>query len=212
MKKVRLVWHYVAFDKEMESFRTEKQLEELRQIVLSQICEIEAARDFPPYVSNLCRWCLYQDICPMWKHERQLEETPSDERVNDQGVKLVDEYVKIKADMEGQKKAADAKLGTLKEALIHFCREKDIQVVFGTEHKISLREQDSYRFPGKNVAERRELIEFLRESGKLEGVIDLDVHALKKVIDNREWDEDTMTTLERFATKERSITLSVSKK
>ena len=30
-KKVRLVWHFVAFDKEMESFRTEKQLEDLRQ-------------------------------------------------------------------------------------------------------------------------------------------------------------------------------------
>jgi len=36
-KKVRLVWHFLAVDKEMDSFRTKKQLEDLRDEVLEQV-------------------------------------------------------------------------------------------------------------------------------------------------------------------------------
>ena len=211
-KKVRLVWHFVAFDKEMESFRTEKQLEDLRQEVLSQICLMEAARDFPPHVSSLCRWCLYQAICPMWKHEKELEEKPVDEWQDDDGLKLVDEYVKVKQDWENQKKAAEEKLEKLKEAIFRFCREKDFQVVTGTDNKITVREQDTIKFPGKNTQERLELVKFLKDAGKFESVIDLDVFALKKIFENRDWDEDILTALEKYAVKETGFSLSVSKK
>ena len=211
-KKVRLVWHFVAFDKEMESFRTEKQLEDLRQEVLSQICLMEAARDFPPHVSSLCRWCLYQAICPMWKHEKELEEKPVDEWQDDDGLKLVDEYVKVKQDWENQKKAAEEKLEKLKEAIFRFCREKDFQVVTGTDNKITVREQDTIKFPGKNTQERFELVKFLKDAGKFESVIDLDVFALKKIFENRDWDEDILTALEKYAVKETGFSLSVSKK
>jgi putative RecB family exonuclease len=211
-KKVRLVWHFVAFDKEMESFRTEKQLEDLRQEVLSQICLMEAARDFPPHVSSLCRWCLYQAICPMWKHEKELEEKPVDEWQDDDGLKLVDEYVKVKQDWENQKKAAEEKLEKLKEAIVRFCREKGFQVVTGTDNKITVREQDTIKFPGKNTQERFELVKFLRDAGKFESVIDLDVFALKKIFENRDWDEDILTALGKYTVKETSFSLSVSKK
>ena len=72
-KKVRLVWHYVAFDKELESFRSDEQLEALKADVLKKIRDIESTLEFPPRVSHLCQWCLYQDICSMWKHEKSLE-------------------------------------------------------------------------------------------------------------------------------------------
>jgi putative RecB family exonuclease len=211
-KKVRLVWHFVAFDKEMDSFRTEKQLEDLRQEVLSRICLIEATRDFPPHVSSLCRWCLYQAICPMWKHEKELEEKPVDEWRDDDGLKLVDEYVKVKKEWEDQKKASEEKLEKLKEAIIRYCQEKDIQVVAGTDNKITVREQDTIKFPGKNTQERFELVKFLRDSGKYESVIDLDVHSLKKIVENRDWDEDILAALEKYAIKETGFSLSVSKK
>lgn len=211
-KKVRLVWHFVAFDKEMESFRTEKQLEDLRQEVLSRICLIEATRDFSPHVSSLCRWCLYQAICPMWKHEKELEEKPVDEWLDDDGLKLVDEYVKVKQEWEDQKKASEEKLEKLKEAIFRYCREKGIQVVAGTDNRITVREQDTIKFPGKNTQERFELVKFLRDSGKFESVIDLDVHSLKKIVENRDWEEDILAALEKYAIKERSSSLSVSKK
>lgn len=73
-KKVRLVWHYVAFDKELESFRSDEQLDVLKTEILNKIKDIEATVEFPPHVSHLCQWCLYQDICPMWKQKKSLEE------------------------------------------------------------------------------------------------------------------------------------------
>ena len=75
-QKVRLVWHFLAFDKELESFRTSEQLEELRQDIMSGIKTIEMEGEFPPTESVLCEWCLYRAICPLWKHEEEVGTLP----------------------------------------------------------------------------------------------------------------------------------------
>ncbi|NIM57370.1 MAG: hypothetical protein GTO16_00290 [Candidatus Aminicenantes bacterium] len=64
-KDVRLVWHFLAFDKEMDSYRTEEQLGALRNEVLAKIKAIDAAKKFPANASKLCIWCLYKGICPV---------------------------------------------------------------------------------------------------------------------------------------------------
>lgn len=64
-RDVRLVWHFLAFDKEMDSFRTEEQLEYLKQDVLAKIKVIDGAKKFPATASKLCVWCLYKGICPV---------------------------------------------------------------------------------------------------------------------------------------------------
>jgi putative RecB family exonuclease len=64
-KKVRLVWHFLAFDKEMRSSRTEEQLESLMQETLRKIKAIEEAKEFPARASSLCPWCLYKRSCPV---------------------------------------------------------------------------------------------------------------------------------------------------
>ncbi|MGD2294780.1 MAG: PD-(D/E)XK nuclease family protein [Candidatus Aminicenantes bacterium] len=211
-QKVRLVWHFVAFDKEMESFRTEKQLEQVKKDVLTAIKNIEATQDFPPNVSSLCQWCLYQEICPMWKHEKELEEKPDNEYLDDPGLKLADEYVKVKQDWENQKKTAEQKLEKLKEAIIRFSQKKGIQVVFGTDNKITITPYDSIKFPRKNTHERQALVALLKKAGKFHDVNDLDVYALSRVVRNREWEQDIQEALERYAIKEKFYSLSVSKK
>ena len=55
-------------------------------------------------------------------------------------------------------------------------------------------------------------MKFLKDAGKFESVIDLDVFALKKIFENRDWDEDILTALEKYAVKETGFSLSVSKK
>ncbi len=63
-KEVKLVWHFLTFDKEMVSYRSEEQLEILRQETMRKIKAIEEARKFPARVSSLCFWCLYKRSCP----------------------------------------------------------------------------------------------------------------------------------------------------
>ncbi len=71
-RDVRLVWHFLALDKEMESYRTKEQLESLQQEILAKIKAIEATTEFPPRVSSFCVWCLYN--CP--KKATGLEASP----------------------------------------------------------------------------------------------------------------------------------------
>lgn len=63
-EKIRLVWHYVLFDKEMRSSRTREQLEGLKKEMIALIDTIEHTEEFLPRESRLCNWCLYQDLCP----------------------------------------------------------------------------------------------------------------------------------------------------
>ena len=64
VKKVDLIWHYVAFNKELKSSRTAKQLDDLKKETIALIDIIENAKDFPAQSSPLCKWCAYQNICP----------------------------------------------------------------------------------------------------------------------------------------------------
>ncbi len=211
-KKVRLVWHYLAFDKEMDSYRTARQLEELRKEVLAEIKEIEKTEKFPPNVSSLCNWCLYRDICPMWKHEAQLEEKSENEYLNDPGLKLVDEYVKIKEKYDKHRMEAEEKLEKLKQALITFCKKKGVEVIFGSENKITVKEYEYPKYPGKNTKEREELIKALKKIGKLDEVLYLDVHALGRILKGKLWDKEKLEVLRKFEEKEKGCRLSVSKK
>ncbi|MFH1585324.1 MAG: PD-(D/E)XK nuclease family protein [archaeon] len=66
-KKVCLTWHYLAHDVKICSRRTTAQLDQLKQETIDLIKKIEATTDFPTYVSKLCDWCEYKDMCPSWK-------------------------------------------------------------------------------------------------------------------------------------------------
>jgi putative RecB family exonuclease len=211
-KKVRLVWHFLTFDKEMDSYRTKKELENLIEEILSQIGEIESTTDFPANVSMLCDWCLYKSICPMWKHEVELEQKPENEYLNDPGRKLVDEYVKIKGDFDAYRKDVEEELDKRREALIVFCQKNGVQVVSGSENRISMTEYETIKLPSKNTKEREDLINTLKKIGRLEEVSDLNTYSLVKVLGKKEWEKDELSQLERFWTVEKNYRLTVSKK
>lgn len=63
-KRIKLVWYMLKHNTQVISSRTEEQLETLKQDVLNLIKEIETATDYPTRPSALCRWCVFQNICP----------------------------------------------------------------------------------------------------------------------------------------------------
>ncbi len=65
-REIRLVWHYLAFDRRLTSDRTPQEMEQHRRQTIGLIDAIEAAKSFPPRESALCRWCEYRDICPLF--------------------------------------------------------------------------------------------------------------------------------------------------
>jgi len=179
---------------------------------MEQIKEIEAAEEFPANVSWLCDWCLYKSICPMWRHGEELEEKPENEYLDDPGLRLVDEYVRIKEELDEHRKEAEDKLEKLREALIAFCEREEVSVVFGSDNKIMVKESEYIKLPAKNSDERKELNEVLRGIEKLDDVSELDVHALARVLKSGEWSEEELGMLKGFWEMEKSYRLSVSKK
>lgn len=211
-KKVRLVWHFLAHDKEMESFRTAAELEELRKKVLASIQDIEATQDFAPHASALCRWCLYRNLCPLRKHGTALEQKSENEFLDDPGVRLVDEYVKIKEEQDKHKKESEDKLSKLREALILFCQREGVEVVFGSDSKVTVKPYEQWKLPAKNTQERVKLLELLKGIGKLDEVSDLDLNILVRILKGREWADEELFRLEEFVTRELTYRLSISKK
>jgi putative RecB family exonuclease len=65
-KDVSLIWHYLAFNRKIESKRTNEQLEKLKKETIELIDRIETAENFPTKKSTLCSWCEYKPICPAW--------------------------------------------------------------------------------------------------------------------------------------------------
>jgi putative RecB family exonuclease len=212
VKKIRLIWHFVLFDKEMESSRTPKQLDDLRKQIIEKIKQIEKTKVFKPTKSALCDWCEYQHLCPLWKHEIELEEKEANEFLKDSGVKLVNEYVKINSEKKEFDEKCDKQLEKLKEALIEFCKKEKIEVVVGSDNKISVKETESLKFPGKNTPEREKLIEVLKKMKKLDEVTDLDIYALAKIVKEEAWDKSKLAKIAKFETVENSYRFSLSKR
>jgi len=74
-EEIELVWHYLAFGKELRSRRTPEALERLKTATIALIDRIEADTEFTPIKSLLCQWCAYLSICPIWTD--RTAETPS---------------------------------------------------------------------------------------------------------------------------------------
>jgi len=69
VRSVKLVWHYLAHDKMLESTRSPEDLRTLRRKVITLVEVIEratAAGRLPARVTPLCSWCEYKPVCPAW--------------------------------------------------------------------------------------------------------------------------------------------------
>jgi len=210
LKKVMLVWHFLAFDKEMESSRSASQLEDLKKDVLKRIKELENCKEFPANKTALCGWCNFESICPLFKHELDLEEKSVNEFLKDDGVKLVNEYAITKKNLDIIKKEAEEKLDKLKEALIEFSKKNDIEVVVGSDNKVSIRSFESISFPPK--AERGELNKLIKDKGFWEELSNLDTFKLSKLVRENKLPDELKKKIQKFITKAESYRLSLGKK
>ena len=214
---VELVWHYVAFDKEIRSKRREEELDELKKDTIDLIKKIEATREFLPNESTLCGWCYYKDICPLHKHEYMVGNLPANKYLKDSGVKLVNEFAKLDDKKKSYKvkiEEIDEELEEIKEAVIQYAGNIGVEVVIGSDHKLKIASSEKINVPGKGTKERESLIELLSQLNRLEEVSAFDVAELKKVIKEEKWDSAILDEIKKFVEIEtvKSVRLSKSKR
>lgn len=61
--QINLVWHFLAFDKEIRIVPDEKHLEQVRCNTINLIEKINSEKEFPANESKLCSWCEFQQVC-----------------------------------------------------------------------------------------------------------------------------------------------------
>ena len=214
---IELVWHYVAFDKEIRSKRTEEELDELKKNTIDLIKKIESTREFLPNESRLCGWCYYQDICPLYKHEYMVGNLPANKYLKDSGVKLVNKFAKLDDKKKGYQtkiEEIDEELKEIKEAVIQYAGNIGVEVVIGSDHRLKISSSEKIKVPGKESKERESLIALLNQLNKLEEVSALDVAELKKVIKEEKWDAIILEEIKKLVEIEtvKSVRLSKSKR
>jgi putative RecB family exonuclease len=211
VKDVKLIWHFLAFNKEIDSTRSDEELKELKRKTIELIDKIESDEKFESNTSVLCDWCEFKPVCGQWSHLYMIREKPENEYLSDPGVKLVDSYVELK---QKQKQVTDeigSEIIKIEEALISFSEKESVDVVFGSKNKIRIKESERFKFPSKNSKKREELEDILKKHGKWDEVIQLDTAALNKIILEKQWDGELLNVLKEYVELDRSKRLYVSK-
>ncbi|MBI4331395.1 MAG: PD-(D/E)XK nuclease family protein [Chloroflexi bacterium] len=205
--EVRLVWHYLAFDAEMVSTRSEEAIAGLRENTIKLIDEIESARDFQPRESFLCNWCDFPGFCPEKKHIALVENLPVNEYLKEPGVVLVNRYAELKE----QATAIGEEMDRVREAIIAYAAAKQVTAVRGSDRLARLRSYRKLRFPGKNDDGRQELEDFIVNAGKWMQTSQLDTFMLARLVENKAWDRDLIDEVMKYGRIDQTTTVTLSR-
>jgi putative RecB family exonuclease len=207
---VRLIWHFLKFDKEVDSTRTQNELEVLKRSTIQLIDEIEGETEYKAAPGFLCDWCEYQSVCGQWKHLFMVREKPVNEYMKDSGVVLVNRYAELRQKQKVFNTEVEGELAKLEEALLLFAEKEKVECVFGSKNKVKISTSERLCFPNKNSKEREQLEEVLRKYGKLQEVLQLDTTSLGKIIQEKGWEQEVLESLQKYVELEKKKRLYLS--
>jgi putative RecB family exonuclease len=215
IKDVILKWHYLLFDKEFTSSRSEDQLKDLQTEIISLIKTIEKDTSFKPIESNLCDWCDLDMYCPAKKHEIKVQDLPHNKYLKEEGVSLVNKYASVKSEIKELKKREEElqlELNLIAEAAVGYAKNEGITTITGSDSALKITEEKSFEFPRANEEGREELEIFVKEAGIWEVVSGLNLARLQKVLDDEELDEKIRNGLLKVANEVDKVNIKLVKK
>jgi len=201
-EKIRLVWHFLEFEKDMHSGRTDAELDAFRERLVSDMQLIDSCREFPAKPSGLCDWCEFASVCPEVSHLIAVESLPEAERLEEDGVRLVERL----AEMELKKDGLEEEISSTKDELVSFAKSKGVNRVFGITHSAGIRETERVSFPGKNDPERSGLVAELKRNGVWDDVATLDTFALERLLEENKQLDDAVSA---FKSTKKSVTVTL---
>ena len=175
IKKIDLVWHYVRFDEEVRSSRTQQQLDTMVENTVNLIKDVEKATDlknFPTKTSILCNWCEFKAQCPEYSHQYASENVvpvlDTTTMTAAQAAETVDKLVELKEKKKTLSADMDAMIETLESKLITYSKESGHSSVFGKDYKASFKEAEAFKAPGQKDLRRYNLESVLEEMDLLD--------------------------------------------
>lgn len=209
-KKLKARLHYLHFDLIDEREINDEVLDPVLEKYRSAITQIEHARfdhnmgsenAFPTNQNPYCKYCEYQELCPLWKHLNYGDESVDWWSLGEQTIKkLVDRYAKISSEtseLNQEKKS-------LKEILINYAEKKKFEQLFGEENQLSIKKSDTY-----SAKDKADLQKLLAELWLLEEASDIPYYKLNALIKEKKLNPEQ---IQNYLTKKDSRRLTPSKK
>ncbi len=190
VEKVELVWHYVVFDMEMRSRRTPAELSELSQQIIRLIDEIDSAREFPARESELCSWCDFQEICPLFAHLFQVKQLPLEQYAEEEGVGLVNHFASLEAEkheLNERIRKIEAEEERLKALAVARSDALGVRRLYGDTHLLTLKEDIKVIYPKKGELARAEFEKSMKDLGIWDSVLDVSWNLLKSMAEKKGW-------------------------
>jgi len=219
-KHVKLIWHYLAADKDLVSSRTEAGLGAIEREVIGAIHQIEEETRLGRWdvrTSRLCEWCEYKPICPAWKHPVAMEALAPNEYLKDTGVELVQKFADLearKADLQAGIKAIAQEQSHIEEAAIAWAQKEDVLTIDGPGYRLVLKSEEDFKAPIKSADPFAwELLRTtLKNAGKLEDVSTVNSAMLKFAMKKGKWPADLVKSILGLVHPQMKKTISLVKK
>jgi len=209
-QKLKARLHYLHFELTDEWEITDELLQPIIEKYREAINAIEKARfdynmgittAFPTKQNAYCKYCEYQQLCPLWKHLNYADEAINWGELGEQTIKkLVDQYAKLTRESTELNKEKE----NLKEILVAYAEKGGFEQLFGEESKIWISKSDSY-----SAKDKDELKKFLAEQGLLEDAIEIPYYKLNTLVKNQKL---TPEQIQMYLTKKDSRRITPSKK
>jgi putative RecB family exonuclease len=196
-KEVKLVWHFLAHNKEVIVQKTDQELEELKSRIISKIKEIEgkisSGLDFATKRSALCDWCEYRQMCPLFNQEKlNPEEKASAEEI-------VNKYLRL----TNEKSIIESQLDDVKEKIYELSAKLNIKSFNTDLGRLTIWGKDTFKFPGKDDKVMLELIKALKSINRFDEVAMVDTWKLAKIIEENQWPKEEIELVKAFARREK---------
>jgi hypothetical protein len=194
-KPINCVWHYLLHDQELNLVQTPESVKQAKAKALELINQIEASAEFQAKESLLCDWCEYQPRCPKRKHLTSLTELPPDEYLANEGVSLVNKWVKYWEMKEESLK----ELSKIKTEILRYAHQNGLENLTNNSYKIGIRWEYAPEIPPKGSETYRQLLALLKSSESWRDISKLDKNALKDALQNNKLSKELKEEVLRLA-------------
>jgi hypothetical protein len=136
---------------------------------------------------------------------------PSNEFMDDDGVKLVNEFVRLHDEKKELMDRIDTRMELLKEAIIAYAKREGLDVIRGSDRKLKLKAEMKPRVPGKGDEEREALELLIKSAGAWDDLSTLDTYALVRALRSNELDPALQNNIRQLVASEVSYRFSLSR-
>jgi hypothetical protein len=203
-KPIHCIWHYLVHDQELRLVQTLELGKQAKEKALGLINRIEVSTEFQAKESLLCDWCEYQPYCPKRKHLASLAEVSPEEYLKDEGVDLVNKWVKYWKMKEGSLQ----ELSKVKAKILRYALQNGLENLTNDSYKIGIRWEFAPELPPKGGETYKQLLTLLKSSERWRDISKLDENALKDVIQNNKLPKELKEEVLRLAPIRKKGTLT----